>query len=89
MGWKKKTQIGRDEWRKCAIKWKTKMKKIKMDQYSIEKRKSEKWQLWKPDHSWEKSIEMAKKNLKMIEVEQNTKILFRYWANILVVIFIY
>lgn len=40
---KKKTQIGRKEWRKCAIKWKTKMKnKIEMDQYSIEKSNSEK-----------------------------------------------
>lgn len=31
--------------------------KIKMDQYSIEKSNSEKWQLWKPDQSWENSIE--------------------------------
>lgn len=46
------------------------MKKIEMDQYSIEKSNSEEWQLWKSDLSWEKSIENCeKKKLKMTEVE--------------------
>lgn len=47
---------------KMRNKMENKDEKIIMDQYSIEKSNSEKWQLWKPDHSWEKSIENCEKN---------------------------